>query len=474
MLFDGPSCTGEAGAPGDRWCGFVSRSSTGSRNLFVVNVSAVLTGVEVRCDAVDPNCLLLTPSLGGDSFDPTHHGTLFQGDTLAYYDDALTPYVWRPGMAEGRRLADVMPGLDAIFCTPATRGAAVGCLTLPSPQSDPTLARATLLVGMADGPDEPLLAPIDEVIAANAADLVPRFGYGYPPVDGDHIAWTTRESASGPELLKLARAFDPASKVTVATDVHEWRLSADGSHWFWLAAIDENGTGTLQRAPFPGGHEPEDVLPNVTEYEVSPAFGGTVAARTSGAELYAIAQPLGEKAPTLLDTKVQELLSFDEAGQVAYVKHFVGTGLVDLFVARADASAACVVDSTIAVPSRSIYFSRDGKAVVWARSNAGVFEGQHTELSSCTTTPLEANVVALGWVGDQTILMLDDFDPDSGTGSLRYRRVTAAKRLAPGDAVLIAGNVDTYAIADPGKATLAYTVNGGTDADGVYVQRFGP
>ena len=52
-------------------------------------------------DADEEHCVLLTPSLGGDSFDPTHHGTLFQGDTLVYYDSALAPFAWRPGMPSG-------------------------------------------------------------------------------------------------------------------------------------------------------------------------------------------------------------------------------------------------------------------------------------------------------------------------------------------------------------------------------------
>ena len=53
MLFHGPSCTAEAGAPGDRWCGFIafSDSSSDARSLFVVNVSRVVAGDAVTCTA---------------------------------------------------------------------------------------------------------------------------------------------------------------------------------------------------------------------------------------------------------------------------------------------------------------------------------------------------------------------------------------------------------------------------------------
>ena len=189
MLFDGPACTEEPGATGDRWCGFVARSAEGSRNLFVVNVSAVISGADVVCGAEDPKCLLLVESLGGDGRNPTWHGTSFRGDTLVYYDDRFVPYAWRPGMSGGRRLVDASAELDAAFCTPAPRGTAVACLGIPANQPDESLVQAELLAGKADGLDEPLLAALDPVIAANAADTVPRFGFGFPAIDGDYLAW---------------------------------------------------------------------------------------------------------------------------------------------------------------------------------------------------------------------------------------------------------------------------------------------
>lgn len=475
MLFDGPACAREAGARSDRWCGFVARSEDGDRNLFVVNVSALLAGADVACgDAGEEYCLLLTPSLGGDSFDPTHHGTLFQGDTLAYYDATLAPYVWRPGFDSGKALVEVSESLDAVFCTPASRGTAVGCLGMPAEQAEPGLARAALFVGRAESETEPLLAPVDEVIAANASDAIPRFGYGYPNVPGDYVAWTTRESATGPETLKLVDAADLESKTTVAADVHDWSLSLDGRRWYWLAGIDAFGAGTLQTAPFPSGESPSDVSADVMQYAEVPGGGGNVVVRTRDAELVAIADPLdapGERVT--LDGGVLDLISVTNGGYVAYAKHFVGASSIDLFVTDATGERACELDTSVTVPLRSVFFSPDGDSALWARSNAtGGFDGYYTDLSRCESEPLAAEVVAIGFLGDDTVLLMNDFDSVLNAGALRVRRVDRDNRLRDEEPELVAEQADTYAIADPGRRTLVYTVNGGGPEDGVYVRRF--
>lgn len=471
MLFDGPACAREEGVESDRWCGFVARSEEGERNLFVVNVSAALAGEAVACDGINEHCALLAASLGGDSFDPTQHGTLFQGDTLVYYDAALAPYAWRPGMAAGRLLVEVSASLDAVFCTPASRGTVIGCLGLPAEPAAPDLARADLLVGHADGVEEPLLGAVDEVIAANANDAIPRFGYGYPDVPGDYIAWTTRESATGPETLKLLDAADLDSKATIASDVHDWTVARGGTRWFWLSAIDAAGAGTLQTAPFPSGEDPSDVFDGAVDYA---ELGAGVVVRSSEAELVAIADPDGAPGERVtLDTGVLELLSVTNAERVAYAKHFVGVSSVDLYVAHAGGEGVCTVDSSVSVPIRSIFFSPDGGALVWARSNQrGGFDAHFTELATCESELLEPDVVALAWLGDDTILLMNDFDSTLGAGALRVRSIGADRRLDPAGARLVAHDVDTYAIADPGRRTLVYTVNGGGPADGVYVRSF--
>src|SRR5688572_21621740 len=56
MLFDGPSCTREGKTEADRYCAFVAAGINGARSLYVLNVSAVLHGTPVTCDAPDPHC----------------------------------------------------------------------------------------------------------------------------------------------------------------------------------------------------------------------------------------------------------------------------------------------------------------------------------------------------------------------------------------------------------------------------------
>ena len=93
LLFNGPSCTEEAGATGDRWCAFVTftDATMSARSLYVVNVSRVAAGVEVTCGPAGGAADAELPVADGRRWAatpgrPTLHGTFFQGDTLVYYD----------------------------------------------------------------------------------------------------------------------------------------------------------------------------------------------------------------------------------------------------------------------------------------------------------------------------------------------------------------------------------------------------
>jgi hypothetical protein len=479
MLWDGPSCTSEDRATSDRWCAFVTGSSTGARHLYVVDVSQVAAGAAVSCAVAvaDPNCLLLTPALGDDLRDPTFHGSFFKGDTLVYYDESLSPHVWRPGMTGGRLLAARSATFDVGFCTPANRGTAVACLGLPSAQPDPNITRGDLLAGKADGAGEPPLVAIDSVIAANVADRggTPRFSFGFPPVAGDWVAWTSRATADGPEILKVQKAGDPSSAITVASDAHAWDVSPDGTHWFWLSAIATNGIGMLQTAPFPGGAGPTDVQERVLNYGFPTATGRTVVTLAQSGAIAAIADPVGAPATRItLDTQVQTLLAFGRQGHVAYVKRYFGANLVDLSVKKVDGSGGCVVEAEATVPISSVLLSPDAAALLWVRSKTGGgFDGHYTRLADCNSMPVASEVVAHGHVGAGAVVFMDQFDDVTRTGSMRFRDVGAGNALAPGAPTLVAHQVDTYAISGPAPGALLYTVNGAGAADGVYVRWFG-
>jgi len=465
LLNNGEACTEEEGAQGDRWCGFVALGTSGARNLFVLNVSQAIAGVPVDCNAPDPNCLLLTENVGGSGAD--WHPTFFAGDTLVYYDESFAPYVWRPGMTSGRLLVTPESSVDVVFCQPAPRGTAVACLGLPDEQPDETVLVADLYAGAADGESEPLLAPIDHVIAASQADQgVYRFDYGFP--GKGYVAWSSRQGVDGLEALKLQRVDDPASQIDVATDVHRWNLSADGTHWFWLSAVDHLGVGTLQTAAFPSGANAIDLVADARDYRINSK--SALAALTATGDVVSI--PDAVRAPqkqVLVDHAVQVLARLSDQGHIAYGKHLVGTRIIDLFIAKADGAPTCMLDTSVRVPVNSMHFAPGAEAALWAISKDEGFDAFHTKLDDCSTLPLAPDIVALGWIGPETAVFQDNFDYETSSGSLQVRHLGKNGALDPAAPTLIAEHVDSYASLG---AALFYTVNAESDQDGVYVRAF--
>lgn len=457
-------CTGEEGSGNERWCGFVALSSEELRNLYVVNVSQVIAGVPVTCGEPDPNCLLLTEDVGGSG--ANWHATYFEGDTLVYYDATLTPYVWRPGWDQGRLLAVRPEMVDLVFCSPAERGTAVACLALPYTQEDPAVRRGEIYVGRADGESEPLLSPLEGVITSSLHDQdgVQRFSYGFP-AEG-YVAWSTRSELGGPEVLKLQRIDDPESRIVVAEDVHDWDVSADGASWFWLSGFDSSRHGTLQRAAFPDGSQPVDLIAGVADF--GPHGRSSVVALTEDSDVVSIPDP--RRAPEtqlLIAQGMKQLVELGDHGHLAYSGTVVQPGIADLFVSRLDGTQACLIEETVSVPLNSVHFSSGPEAAVWARANPEGYDAFSTRLSDCSSTPVASNVTALGWVG-KTIVFMDQYD-ENGNGVMHFRRVDASGQLGPDDAVQIAEHIGSYASA--GEA-LIYSINADGEDDGVYVRAF--
>jgi hypothetical protein len=466
LLPDGPPCTAEAGAEGDRWCGFLATSVTGRGNLFVVNVSQVLAGVPVSCGEGDPNCLLLAEEVVADG--NSWRWIYFDGDTLVYYDATLTPRVWRPGMEAGRVLAERPQGAEIVFCAPASIGTAVVCLELPDVQADPHLVEAELYVGTADGESEPLLHPLDHVIIGSneTAKGVLRFKCGFPAAG--YVAWSTPDSLGDPEILKLARADDFEDSAVIASDVFAWSVSPDASRWHWITDVDGNGAGMLSVAPFPDASEPTEVLSDVMDYGLD-AQSSLMALTTPG-DLLSIPDPLDSPdEQVLLDQGVEGLLELSGRGHLAYAKHFSGKTTSDLFVARLDGTQACTLEETADVPLSSLSFSAGSQAMLWARATPDGYDAFYTDLADCSTMPLAPQVAVLGWIGESTIVLVDELDPENQSGSMRVRKMSASGTLDLRPPVLIAEHVTTNAITG---STLLYTVKAGSDDDGVYVRTF--
>jgi hypothetical protein len=446
---------------------FIGLSGEGEHNLFALNVSQVVAGTAVSCDAPDPNCLLLTNHLLGSSAD--FHPTFFAGDTLVYYDETLTPHVWRPGMSGGRLLANRGEMLDIAFCTPSSRGLAVACLGLPFVQPDSTIVAADLYLGAADGESEPLLAPVDDVILAAPDDTesVQRFALG-SPVSG-YVAWSSREAPDGPEVLKVQSVDDPESQTTVASDVHRWDISADGSGWLWLRAVNEYGTGMLQTARFHDGADPVDVLDGVLDYEVNRS--GALIARTRERNAVAIPDPIGAPGEQLLiDGEVTKLVTLSSQNAFAYAKRAAAGGS-ELLVSSLDGTRFCSFDTSGYVSLGSVQFAKGAETLLWTLSNAGKQDAFHSRLADCGTDAVAPSVSVVGWVGRSHVILVDDVDPATSSGTLRFRKIGKDGALHPDPPALIAEHVDTHATWGPDF--LLYAITSGTEESGMYVRAFG-
>jgi hypothetical protein len=463
------SCTHEPGADGDRWCAFVGRSRDGDHNLFVVNVSQVKAGLPVACGNEDPNCLLLTDHVEGSSAD--NHPSFFAGDTFVYYDRDLAAYAWRPGLTAGRLLARRNTERDIAYCTPAPRGPAVACLSVPSEQPEGALVVAELLGGSVAWEEEPLLRPIASVITATGEDNATVHRFGFAALADGYVGWSARETATGPEVLKLQRVDDSDSQLTVATDIHHWAVTDDGSSWLWMARTNEGSVGTLRIAPFPGGAEPIDLLGGVVDYELTSS--GAVVAVTEQHTAVSIVDPIG--APdrqVLLADGIRKISALSDTGQIAFGKQTADGQATDFIIAGLDGKRSCVLETTGSVSLNAIHFAPGADGVLWAaRAETGKFDAFLSRLGDCSTARLAPDIVVMGWVGSGHAVFIDDYDPDTASGSLRYRKAGRDGELHPDPPSLIAEHVDTYATW--GDDFVLYTISAGSDEDGMYVRVFG-
>jgi hypothetical protein len=482
LLGLGPPCTWEAGATGDRWCAFIAASAAdpNSDALFVVNATKAAAGVSISCGATDANCLKLTDNYVEDQF----HAGMFGGDTLVYYDLTGTPFGWRPGLTAGRALAVADPTtFNVVECTASSKGTAVYCLRdLPDAmQTDPNnLVLSDLLVGKIDDAANPPLVRVETVISVNLADMTfAHFQVGFPVPGSDTIAWSARATGSGPEILKMQTMGNDASRATIASGISGWSASPDGARWYWLSQVSETtAVGTLQSAPYPGGASPIAVAPNTNGYTFPTPTSLLVL--DSAKQLLGFADPAG--APTTsqtLDTGVAGLISLSAQGHVAYAKTTSttagGSTFSDLFVKKSDGTGACALSTaTTAVPSGVIFTPSVG-GVTWRQRASTTTMAQFTSLSDCTLMNVGPGVAWTQPIGDRAVLLVDGFSSLTGTFNLRFRNLVSGNAVSGDPAALISSWAGSFAsTASAGTDIVLYTVNNGSNDDGVYVRSFGP
>ena len=485
FLKNGPPCTSEVGAASDTWCAFTapSRFNNGGQALYVIDLTLAMGGTPIVCGGVtpDPNCLLLTSGFAQDDT----HGGFFQGNTLVYYDSTATPYGWRPGMVNGRRLAAVTAaGGDVHDCMPSRVGNAITCIhDLPVPAGAPasTAVSSELLVGTVD-PTSPILPSIATVISSDSADDQQRFQVHIVGEHGERIAWSSRAVPGGPEIRNQQLIGDPTTRQVVATDVSKWTVSTDGTHWGWLSQFNYKGSGpsgTLQVANFPDGSNPVTVMPLTATYAFT--VGSGLAVLATSKILSGLVDPVNAPADAMmLDSDVISILSVSKLGHVAYVKKYDFVfGLVDLYVQKYDrTSILCTLDRFEEIPygaGLTPRFLPGGTALLWSRvTNLDTTDdrlmaaGRFTEVTSCVTTNVDPDVVTMSSLGDGNIVYSNSYDGASGT--LQTRSVLGGTMLGPAAAtVVVQTRTDASLSLYPFLNALAYTVNVGGDSDGLYL-----
>lgn len=480
FLSSGPTCTNEAGSTADRWCAFLTPSTTSLDNLdlFVVNVTRAAAGTPITCGGVAPdlNCLRLTRGFFEESDAPAPHAALFQGDTLVFFDVFGTPFGWRPGMVNARVLTESSGG-DVHDCFPARKGNAIACFRdLPSSTTSATMT--DVLIGRLDGPGELPLTRVETIVSDSVADAqVRRFQFGFAGSNGDTIAWAARQTDGGPELLRARKVDDPASLRTVATGVSRWSATADGTRWFWLSGFaNVNGTtiGDLQTAAWDGSGA-ITMIPGVHDY--APSASGPVAALTGTLELKSVKNPA--TAPTSvidLDSGVKGLLAVG-AEHVVYLKRFDSIfPLSDGYVRRIDGTQAtpCTLTTAPDVLRYGFRFLPDASGLLWARvttldvpiGDLPPIDATLTNLSTCSRTIIGSKVGDGDWdVANGAGLVFID-QSDNADGSLRYRGLAGGPTVEP--ATLIHTRVDSFIPVFPPGGVL-FTVNAGSSKDGLYL-----
>jgi hypothetical protein len=111
-----------------------------------------------------------------------------------------------------------------------------------------------------------------------------------------------------------------------------------------------------------------------------------------------------------------------------------------------------------------------GDLVVWDKYDvaAGEASGLATTVASCAAAPFATRLAKLLPAGDTGYVYLDDADVAAGEGTLRYAAAVNGA-LAAGTPPIQTRAALVFAPLQPALAAVAYTVDTGTPADGLYL-----
>lgn len=494
----GSACSNQTtGGSAERWCAFSQPgASLGTTELWVMNVSKAMTGVDVKCDGTDPNCKRLTTRLWTEQppagpFHPTAHR--FDGDTLIYHAEVQAAsvgdiyrgpiFAWRPGWESAKRIS----GTQAVTCSAHFSAQAAVCIENLTPDTVMPL-QFDLTAGKIDGNEQ--LKKVGLITPSRANDAT-QWRSGFTR-EGDYFLWSTGGATLAErETLFVVKTDEigQADKVRMFdVGVTRWNLSIDGQKLYYYRnynySVENDPSGTLTMADFPGNPAggPQNEVPlaaRVGAYQL--LFDGTENDRglaffdmvTLGKGNYKI---MRDRANPMQVTSVVQSISGALVSRdmrfAYYSRDFDEVeGTSDAWITKTDGSGTmCALTTTLQSDLYGSPFLPNGNLVFWVdriNLDLGVGEGWVGNPDGCKDKRKFSDGMDFWFLaGSEGILFSDSGDGETAT--LRYAAITNGTTL--GQVERVQEQVERiYAILPNFNAVVYQISRNSTAVDGLYL-----
>jgi hypothetical protein len=465
---------------GDRWCAF-SRVAGENTELWVVDVTRWATD-GFPCDGSDRRCLRLTDKLwtGTAQTGPTHPSAhRFEGDTLIFHVDvpkagplfAGPIFAWRPGWPQARQIT----GGQATACWGHLLHDALSCIenldTRVPISFDLTATR------LMSGPARKVTRTYPV-----RADGASQYGQGFSP-DGQYFAFSQAgPTEQEPETLYVVRTdsigTQPPIKV-VSEEIARWKISPDGQKVYYLRGFNSTtASGTLMMADFPGGGNEAALADNVGTFRVLDDGRGTdrgLLLATNASMGRAVFRIMRDRnAPADLQTfalPARDVLLSRDLSYAFYIQSVdPQTGLSDAWVTPIMPIYRCGLAPSGSAALFGAPFSGGSRRVFWADNvdtTAGTGRGWSMPTSGCGARSTYGERVEAWFVHHEEGMIFSERE-SGGTVVLRF--ITFKDDVPQlGPAVEIRAGVDPLFAIVPGWKAVLFSINAGTEADGLYL-----
>lgn len=265
------------GGDGHRWCAFFRASPEDAerKELWVVDVTAAMSGEPARCNGSSPGCVRLTDRLftGVKIESPSHpEAHRFEGDTLLFLAEASPQsatldryegplWAWRPGWKRARALTTDR----GVHCRASDTAPVAYCV---DGVSDRPRLEFDLRVGRLADAEASVLPVVERIVPLRQGDLA--WSAAFSP-QGDLFAyssWREGEAAQALRVVSTAGAGTEPPR-TVIEDGRHFGLSFDGrSVYFLRGGSRPQGRGDLWAADFPGGEGAAELARGVFSFSL--------------------------------------------------------------------------------------------------------------------------------------------------------------------------------------------------------------